>query len=144
MTEESSTKQVSFSRCLYHETKKAYAPWLKVIFLGLIVGVIYAIIYYTLDIIIESFAQLTQLTNIVPWYVYIGVTLLLLPVAFAIGVCITKRTHHNILIMISNAILLVVSVLICIFAVVKLNTFTCSLGLLGIMFAIGILHDEEP
>jgi uncharacterized membrane protein len=138
MTEETSATQVSFYPCLCHETKKAYAPWLKVVIAILIIAGVFALAAYYKDTIVDVCTQFIQLTNIVPWYVYIFATLLLMPLVYATGVCINKRVEHSIS---ENICLvsLILALVIILLGAGLLNTLFFSLGVIVFTFSIGLV-----
>lgn len=140
MTEETSGKQVSFCQCLIHESKKAYLPWLKVILAGVIIIGVIALTVYWRDIIINTYTQFVQLTDIVPWYVYPIGTLLLIPLVYATGICIKKRLHEDTS---SNigVIMLIFSLVTFFIGAGLLNATILSIAVLCTTFTIGIARD---
>lgn len=85
-----------FCQCVYNESKKAYSKWLKVLFysVGIIIGLVIAYYIGTIILIIVPYFYLTQIMQFmdnIPWFVYICILILLLPLSYATGVCIEKR-----------------------------------------------------
>jgi hypothetical protein len=140
MTEETSATQVSFYQCLCHETKKAYAPWIKVVVAFLIIAGVLAIVSYTKDNIITGLTQISQLVNIVPWYVCVFTTLILMPLVYATGICINKRVDPGISSTIFLVSMIFTAVLVLLGAGLT-NTLFVTLGLLVFAFAIGVGRD---
>lgn len=136
--------ETTFYRCVYHETKRAYTEWLKYIFIGIGLTVGFTIGYYTWDngsgILAAIITQSLQFTYAVPWYISLCGLILLLPVSFATGYCVRKRInnlgHETVIATILFSILLISIIT----SMAIKNIFLVSIGFLGFMFVVGMVH----
>lgn len=127
--------------CVLHEFKKVYPAWMKVVGIGFMLCAILAILAYGMDYIDSTSNAIVEYLGSIPWFITLIVLItIILPLSYAIMVCIKRRYGADKNTLDACFYLLVVfAMIVLIFSALVTNAFLLVFAFLVLVFSMWML-----